>query len=52
MFEGCAKLDPSIKDAEIIKEQVGLRPGRTELRLERDVHVTSKHGYENIYCFI
>lgn len=42
ILEGCAKLDPSVKDAEIIEDMVGLRPGRTEVRLERDVHITSK----------
>lgn len=42
ILEGCAKLNPLVKDAEIVKDMVGLRPGRTEVRLERDVFVTSK----------
>lgn len=50
ILEGCAKFDPSIKDAEIIDDMVGLRPGRTEVRLERDLHLTSKS--KNTYPFI
>lgn len=52
ILDGCIKLDPSIKHAEIIADQVGLRPGRTELRLERDVHITSNHKVKNLYFFI
>lgn len=54
IFEGCLKLNPSVKHAEIVKDMVGLRPGRTEVRLERDVHITSKHKAfvaKDIFCY-
>jgi len=34
IFAGCHKLNPSLKHAETIREWVGLRPGRTSVRLE------------------
>lgn len=34
ILNGCKKIHPSLENAEIIKEVVGLRPGRTEVRLE------------------
>lgn len=34
IMNGCKKIFPSLENAEIIKEVVGLRPGRTEVRLE------------------
>lgn len=43
IYEGCFEICPSLKDAEIIGESVGLRPGRTEIRLERDIYITSKN---------
>lgn len=43
IYEGCLKLNPLVKDAEIIKDMVGLRPGRTEVRLEREIFTTSKY---------
>lgn len=42
IYDGCVRLNASIKHAQIIKEQVGLRPGRTQVRLERDVFSTSE----------
>lgn len=42
IYEGCVKLNASIKRAEIVKEMVGLRPGRSQVRLERDTFTTSK----------
>lgn len=33
----CSILEPRIKDAEVLGHSVGLRPGRTEVRLENDV---------------
>jgi len=37
IIDGCIAMDPSLKDAEIIYEWVGLRPGRAgQLRLERE----------------
>lgn len=42
IYEGCSQLIPSIKNAKIVNEMVGLRPGRTEVRLEHDIFTTSK----------
>lgn len=42
IYEGCSELIPSIKRAKIVNEMVGLRPGRTEVRLEHDIFTTSK----------
>jgi len=36
IIEGCIALEPSLKEAELICEWVGLRPGRTQLRVERE----------------
>ena len=33
----CALIIPELKNAEIIEDMVGLRPGRTEVRLEKEV---------------
>ena len=32
----CTQLEPRLADAEILEHRVGLRPGRTEIRLERE----------------
>ena len=32
----CASIIPELRDAEIIEDMVGLRPGRTEVRLEKE----------------
>ncbi|CRL02618.1 CLUMA_CG015799, isoform A [Clunio marinus] len=37
IFNGCKKIIPSIENAEVIKEMVGLRPGRKEIRLETEL---------------
>lgn len=37
IFNGCEKVFPSLKNAELIKEVVGLRPGREEVRLETEL---------------
>lgn len=42
IYDGCIRLIPSIKSAEIVKEMVGLRPGRDKVRIERDVFDTSE----------
>jgi len=34
IFNGCKKIFPSLENAEIIKEMVGLRPGRDSVCLE------------------
>lgn len=42
IYDGCMKINPAIKGAEIVLEKVGLRPGRNRVRLERDIFNTSK----------
>ena len=37
ILEKCSKLIPELKKAEIIEEMVGLRPGRSEVRLEKEI---------------
>ena len=43
----CANLIPSVKDAKVLKYEVGLRPARTEVRLEidRSFSVPVVHNY-------
>lgn len=50
IHEGCTALVPSIKHAEILKEMVGLRPGKSSVRLERDTFAASmsKAGFFSI----
>ena len=36
ILEKCSKIIPDLNNAEIIEEMVGLRPGRTEVRLEKE----------------
>jgi glycine/D-amino acid oxidase-like deaminating enzyme len=37
ILEKCIKLIPELKSAEIIEDMVGLRPGRSEVRLEKEI---------------
>jgi|TARA_B110000196_G_scaffold138000_1_gene119676 D-amino-acid oxidase len=37
ILEKCCKLIPELKNAEIIEDMVGLRPGRSEVRLEKEI---------------
>ena len=37
IMEKCSKIIPDLKNAEIIEDIVGLRPGRTEVRLEKEL---------------
>ena len=42
----CTQLEPRLKDAEILEHKVGLRPGRPEIRLEReDGAIPRIHNY-------
>lgn len=50
IYDGCIKLIPSIKRAEIVMEKVGLRPGRSSVRLERDIFTTSEHMTHMVEC--
>lgn len=44
IWNGCCKLLPSLKKAEILEEWVGLRPQRTLIRVEIDKEQTGKDG--------
>ncbi|XP_017277085.1 D-aspartate oxidase-like [Kryptolebias marmoratus] len=37
ILERCSRLEPSLRKAKVLSEWVGLRPGRRNLRLEREV---------------
>lgn len=41
----CAVLDPRLNDLELLETYVGLRPGRTAVRLERDPNQRIIHNY-------
>lgn len=45
ILNGCTKMMPSLKNGKILRDWVGLRPGRVCLRLEA---VTIKSGIINI----
>ncbi len=48
ILERCAALEPRLQDAEILEHKVGLRPGRSEVRLEKEVPAdgpTILHNY-------
>lgn len=49
IYEGCTQMIPSIKHAKIIDEMVGLRPGRSYVRLEQDTYTTRKIKYMHTY---
>ena len=50
IYDGCIKLIPSIKRAEIAMEKVGLRPARNRVRLEHNIFTTSKHQTHMAEC--
>lgn len=43
IYKVCSKLNPSLKRAEIFKDMVGLRPGRSQVRLELETFTTSEY---------
>ena len=48
ILERCVGLEPRLKDAEILEHKVGLRPGRPEVRLEKEDRKTGPaiiHNY-------
>ena len=47
ILEKCSNIIPELKKAEIIEDIVGLRPGRTEVRLEKEISSgrTIVHNY-------
>lgn len=42
IYDGCIRMNASIKRAEIVKDMVGLRPGRSQVRLECNTVTTSE----------
>lgn len=50
ILDRCTRLEPRLKDVEVLEHRVGLRPGRPEIRLERtkgpgDVPVIHNYGH-------
>lgn len=41
IFKGCENIAPFIKNAKVVKEWVGLRPGRSSIRLEEEDIISS-----------
>lgn len=39
---GCQNIVPSLKNAGLVKEWVGLRPGRDSVRIEEEIFLKSK----------
>ena len=37
ILEKCSQLIPELKDVEVIEELVGLRPGRSSVRLDKEI---------------
>lgn len=50
-FRNCSKLVPAIKSAEIIKHQVGLRPGRERIRLEAEIKGNEKNDLKIVHNY-
>jgi D-amino-acid oxidase len=48
ILERCARLVPEVATARIVAHRVGLRPGRTSVRLERTV---TRAGRDVIHCY-
>ncbi|XP_018570574.1 D-aspartate oxidase [Anoplophora glabripennis] len=44
IFRNCSELVPALATAEVIKHQVGLRPGRERVRLEIEIKPGGKNG--------
>ncbi|GAX76693.1 hypothetical protein CEUSTIGMA_g4139.t1 [Chlamydomonas eustigma] len=52
IFEGCCRLIPSIAQAEVLEEWVGLRPGRSSLRLEVEIMDVGEGGRKPVvHCY-
>lgn len=53
IYDGCVRLNASLKRAEIVADKVGLRPARTEVRLERETYTTSEQHFRfNVNTFL
>lgn len=51
IHKGCLNMMPGLEKCKILKESVGLRPGRNAIRLERDEYRTSMI-YSCIYVWL
>ncbi|XP_015920783.1 D-aspartate oxidase [Parasteatoda tepidariorum] len=51
ILSGCTDLYPSLKKAQVVREWVGLRPGRNEPRIERETIKTVKGTIEVIHNY-
>jgi D-amino-acid oxidase len=47
ILKRCTELEPRLADAEVLEHKVGLRPGRPEIRLEKDV----SHGPPRVHNY-
>ena len=45
IIERCKEIEPNLKDIKIISVEVGLRPGRPEIRIEREKNITHNYGH-------
>ena len=45
IIDRCTLLEPTLKSKKIISAQVGLRPGRTQIRIEKDINASVIHNY-------
>lgn len=43
-MQGCQKIVPGLKDVPLLNKWVGLRPGRSSIRLETDVMSNGKRA--------
>lgn len=44
IFDGCERMLPSLRSALVVNEQVGLRPGRSAVRLELEQYRAGKRS--------
>lgn len=44
IMQGCQKIVPGLKDVPLLNKWVGLRPGRSSIRLETDVMSNGKRA--------
>ncbi len=51
IMERCCKLLPNLKNAEIIKTWVGLRPYRDQVRVEFDTELKLKQGVQVLHNY-
>lgn len=45
IVERCTRIEPKLEDVEIKSVHVGLRPGRSEIRVEREGHIIHNYGH-------